>query len=121
MTMTTPDPASGHDWLEDLLAADAREHASAYIADEGFTARMMAQLPPAAAPVLRWRKPVVAVMWAVAAAGAAIALPEAAVDVGREAFRLLAAHPFSLPQIGATLAALGLATWGAAAYALRSD
>jgi hypothetical protein len=60
-------------------------------------------------------------LWTVAAAGAAIALPGTVLDVGREAFRLLAAQPVSVAQIAAMLAAAGAATWGAAAWALRSD
>lgn len=118
---SSPDRSSG-DWLESALAQDAAEHAGAYLHDEGFTAKVMAALPAAsqaAAPA--WRKPALVGMWVAAAAGAAFALPEVAIDVGREAFRLLAAHPVSLPQIGVTLALLGFATWSAAAYALRND
>jgi hypothetical protein len=107
------------DWLEGALRADAREHLDAYVADDGFTARVMNALPAPAVPA--WRKPAVLGMWIVAAAGAAVSVPDIAVDVGREAFRLLAAQPISLPQIGAALGALALATWAAAAYALRSD
>jgi hypothetical protein len=43
------------------------------------------------------------------------------VDVGREAFRLLATQPVSLPQVGVMLAALGLGTWAAAAWTLQRD
>jgi hypothetical protein len=108
------------DWIESVLREDAKEHAASYVHDEGFTARVMDTLPaPVAAP--RWRKPALVTMWAAAAAGAAIALPEVAIGVGREAFRLFAAQPVSLPQIGAALVLLGLASWSAAAYALRSE
>ena len=55
------------------------------------------------------------------AAGAALALPQVAIDVGREAFSLLAAQRVSLPHIGMALALLGVGTWSAAAYALRQD
>lgn len=110
-----PDP------IEEALRAEAREFAAGYIADDGFTARVVAALPPPVEATPYWRRPAIAVMWGVAAAGAALALPGLAVDVGREAFRLLATQPISLPQIAATLAALGLASWAAAAYALRGD
>lgn len=111
-----------HDaWIEQLLEADARDHAGDYIHDEGFTARVIAGLPPVLEVAPRWRKPAVVALWGVAAAGAAVALPELALDVGREAFRILAAQPVSLPQIGAGLIALAVATWSAAAYALKSD
>jgi hypothetical protein len=124
MTMTTdqasPTPdRSGDDWIEAALR-DASV-SSEYIDDAGFTARVMATLPPELEAVPAWRKPAVAVMWAVAAAGACVALPQFAIDVGREAFGLLAAHRVSLPQIGVALALLGFSTWSAAAYALRND
>lgn len=117
--MNTANDDHENDWLEAALRADAREHADAYVADDGFTARVMNALPAPAVPA--WRRPAVLGMWIVAAAGAAVSVPDIAVDVGREAFRLLAAQPISLPQIGAALGALALATWAAAAYALRSD
>jgi hypothetical protein len=111
-----------HDaWIDEVLKADAREHADDYILDDGFTARVVAELPPAIAPTPRWRRPAVVALWGAAAAGAAIALPDLALGVGREAFRLLAAQPISLPQIGAALVAIGIATWSAAVYALRND
>lgn len=114
----TPNTTSD-DWLDAALAADAREHGS-YLDDLGFTARVMAALPaPVAAP--RWRKPALVALWSAAAVGTATALPGVALDVGREAFRLLAAQPVSLPQIAAVLAAIGVVTWSAAAWALRSD
>lgn len=109
------------DWLERLLREDAAEHAAAYVHDEGFTAKVVTALPPSVAAVPRWRKPAVIAMWGMAAAGAAVSLPDVAVGVGREAFRLLAAQPVTVPQIAVTLIALGFATWSAAAYALRQD
>ena len=33
-------------WLEQLLADDGREHRAGYLADDGFTARVAAALPP---------------------------------------------------------------------------
>ncbi len=109
------------DWIDAALRADAVDHAARHLDDEGFTARVMSGLPPAIPALPRWRKPAVAVMWGVAAAGAALALPGAVLEVGREAFRLLAAHPVSFQQIVATFALLGFATWSAAAYALKND
>ena len=109
------------DLIESALRRDAADHASVYIDDDGFTARVMAQLPPAMQPVPRWRKPAVAVLWGVAAAGAGAALPGVALEIGREAFRLLAGHPVSLPQIASMLALFGFATWSAAAVALRNN
>ena len=126
MTMTldpyAPAPASsGDDWLEQVLRHDAAEHSSAYLEDGGFTAKVVASLPPAVQSVPAWRKPALVTMWVVAAAGACVALPQVAIDVGRGAFGLLAAHPVSISQIGVALALLGFATGSAAAYALRND
>ena len=110
---------AGDDWLERMLVADAGAHRDAYVADDGFTARVMAAVPaPAALPA--WRKPAVAVLWGVGIVGLAVAMPGAMLDVGREAYRLLAAQPVSLSGIaGAAAAMIGL-TWVAAAYTLRS-
>jgi hypothetical protein len=115
------DLRDGRDWLDELLRADAADHASDYIDDAGFVARVTSALPAAAPPLPAWRRPAVAALWGLAGAGAAMSFPDVAVDVGREAFRLLATQPITLPQIGAALAALGLATWAAAAYALKND
>jgi hypothetical protein len=112
--------ATSDDWLDAVLAADAREHGASYLDDQGFTARVMAALPASVA-VPRWRKPALVALWSAAALGTAAALPGVALDVGREAFRLLAAQPVSLPQIAVALAAIGVVTWSAAAWALRSD
>jgi len=110
------------DPIEVLLRDDAGEHASVYIDDAGFTASVMEALPPPIAAVPAWRRPAVALMWGVACFGTALALPQVAIDVGREAFSLLAAQRVSLPHVGMTLALLlGAGTFSAAAYALRQD
>ena len=117
--MTTT--SSSGDWLDDALLTQAREHQGDYIADDGFTARVMATLPAPAPVVPRWRRPAEIALWIAAGAGAAVAAPGLAIDVGREAFRLLAAQPLSLPQVAVSLVAFGAVTWTAAAWALRSD
>jgi hypothetical protein len=108
------------DWMDGLLREDGASSRDAYIADDGFTARVMSALPaPAALP--RWRKPAVAALWCVAAAGLAIAAPGAMVDVGREAYRLLATVPVSIAGIATAMAAIAAATGAAAAYTLRGN
>jgi hypothetical protein len=109
------------DWLDRLLADDARTHRDAYVADDGFSARVMLALPAPIAPIAlpAWRKPVVLALWSVAAAGIAMAMPSAMLDVGREAYRLLAAQPVSLSGIAGAVVAMIAATAGAAAYSLR--
>ena len=112
--------ASGDDWLERVLRDDGGEHRTAYVADDGFTARVAAALPaPATLPA--WRKPAVAVLWTVATAGLALALPGTVADVAHLVTRILAAQPFSLANITTGVVALGLASWAAAAYALRRN
>jgi hypothetical protein len=118
-TMGTTDDA-GSDWLDRLLADDARAHRDAYVADDGFTARVMPLLPP---PLMlpAWRKPVLLALWGVAAAGIALAMPSAVLDVGREAYRLLAAQPISLSGIAGAVVAMIALTSAAAAYTLRAN
>jgi hypothetical protein len=111
--------AAADDWLDQLLAADGVAQPEGYIADDGFTARVLQSLPaPVVAPA--WRKPVVWTLWGVAAAGLVVAMPSAMLDVGREAYRLLAAHPVSLSGIAAAALAMVGLTSAAAAYTLRA-
>jgi hypothetical protein len=111
------------DWLDALLRADGREHRSAYLDDDGFTSRTMAALPPLAVPVAlpAWRKPALAVLWAAAGIGIAVALPGAVTDVSREILRVILGQPVSFTGIGTGVIALGAATWAAVALALRDD
>ena len=113
---TSTDPAT--DWLDAALRDDAREHRGAYLADDGFTARVMAKLPaPATLPA--WRKRAVIGMWAVAGVGFALALPGAYADVAREFFRIALGHPVSLAQIATGVVVLGIGSWTAMVLALR--
>ena len=110
----------GDDWLDGLLNADAREGRSSYIADQGFTARVMHALPvPLALPA--WRRPAVVALWGIALAGISLALPGAALDVARDAYRLLGAHPVSLSGMAGAIIFAGALSWSAAAYALRTS
>lgn len=105
------------DWLERALRAEAVAHRGDYVADDGFTARVLAKLP--AQPSLpAWRKPVVTALWALAGAGTALALPDLYVNALREGLRL-AAQPFALPQLAAGIALLGVASWTGIIWALR--
>ena len=115
-----PSTVAGDDWVDALLARDAAEHAADYVADAGFTARVMHVLP-APMSLLAWRKPFVTALWLVAAALVASMLPGTAHEIARAAFRLFVAQPFSLSTVALVLAAIGAATWTGAALALRSD
>jgi hypothetical protein len=121
MTDRAPLPTNADDdWLDAVLHADGREHRAAYLDDAGFTAQVMAALPaPVALPA--WRKPALALLWAVAGTGIALALPGTLVDVAHDVARLFVGHRVSLFGIAACLVALGTATWAAAALALRED
>jgi hypothetical protein len=106
-----------HDWVDGLLLRDAAEAAD-YLDDGGFTARVLGHLPPVRA-LPAWRRPVIMLLWLVAAAFAAIALPGLAVEVARAVYRVFAALPFSLSSLAFAIVALGVATWTAAVFALR--
>ena|SRR6478672_1075827 len=108
------------DWVDRILAADAAEHAGDYLQDNGFTARVMQHLPLAGA-LPAWRRPAVAALWAIAGILLAVALPGVAVDVARAAYKLFAARPFSLSTVAFMVVAVGVASWTAAAVALRRD
>jgi hypothetical protein len=119
-TSPDTDSAPSRDWLDGLLESDARDERSAYIADAGFTARVMHALPaPLALPA--WRKPAVVALWGAALAGISLALPAAALDVAREAYRLLGAYPVSLSGMVGALLFAGTLSWSVAAYALRAS
>ena len=108
------------DWVDRILAADAAEHVGDYLQDNGFTARVMQRLPLAGA-LPAWRRPAVAALWAIAGILLAVALPGVAVDVARAAYKLFAARPFSLSTVAFMVVAVGVASWTAAAVALRRD
>ena len=105
------------DWLDRLLVDEAAVSRD-YIDDAGFTASVMARLPaPASLPA--WRKPAVTVLWAAVGLGLAFTLPNAAVDVAREAFKLFAAKPFALSEVLAAIALAGAGLWTTAIVAWK--
>ena len=106
--------------MERALADDAREHRDHYLDDAGFTASVMAALPPpAASAVPRWRRPALTTLWASAGLGLAFALPGTVLDVTRGTFGLLAGRSFSLYEVASIVVVLGLATWTGTAVALK--
>jgi len=116
-----PDPRDPPaDWMDRLLVVDAAGHASDYIVDQGFTARVMQTLPPAGA-LPAWRRPAVVALWVIAGLLLAVALPGVAFDVARAAYKLFAARPFALSTVAAMVVAIGAASWTAAAVTLRGD
>jgi hypothetical protein len=107
-------------WLEQALKADAREQAAAYIADDGFTATVMARLPaPATLPA--WRRPVLALLWLIAGGAVAVALPDLFYDVFRSLVAMVVGQPLTLSRIAVVLTLLGAATWSTIVYAMRAE
>lgn len=107
-------------WLEQALQADAREHAAAYVAEDGFTARVMAQLPaPATLPA--WRRPVVVVLWLMVAAAVAALLPDLFYAVFRGLAAMIVGQSITWSNIAAALVLLGATTWSTIVYAMRAE
>jgi len=113
-------PDADGDFVESALRADGREHRATYLDDDGFTTRLMAALPPAAA-LPAWRKPALTALWAIAALGIAFALPNAFIDVAHSVLRVLIGQPVSFTGIAASIVAAGVVSWLAAAALLRDD
>ena len=113
------DVKSSGDWLEQALRTEVVEH-SAYVADDGFTARVLERLPqPAALPA--WRRPVVALLWLILAGAVAAALPGLFYDVFRGLVATVVAQPLRLPQVVIGLAMLGALAWSSIVYAMREE
>lgn len=112
------DLPAADDWLEHALVANAREHRADYVADDGFTQRVMTSLPPPE-KLPAWRTPAVFLLWATAAVGGIVAMPDLTSEIARGVLRLLGDYPVSLSQIATGLVAMGVATWAAAAIAVR--
>jgi hypothetical protein len=121
MTDHVPQTASADDaWLDELLRADAHEHDADYLADDGFTARVMSDLPaPATLPA--WRKPAIAALWATAGIGVVAALPGTLLDGANALASLLATHRFSLTDVGIVILALAGMSWAGTVYTLQKD
>ncbi|HTP46535.1 MAG TPA: hypothetical protein VMQ50_06415 [Casimicrobiaceae bacterium] len=106
------------DWLEQALRADAREHLSVYLPDDGFTARVVSRLPQPALPA--WRRPVLALLWVVAGIAIAAALPTWFDEVFGSVAALVL-HRFTLSDAAVALTLLFAATSGALVLAARAD
>ncbi len=119
-TRDTRDLDTADDWVEHALRTDGVEHRSAYIGDDGFTARVMAQLPrPATLPT--WRRPAIALLWLCTAAVAVLAVPGLFDDVFRGGVAMLVGHRIAVADIIALLVLPSAAVWGMLVYAARVD
>jgi len=110
----------GDDWLDQALRAQGREHRSAYIADDGFTAAVVGRLPPAVT-VPAWRRPAVALLWLCAAVAAVLIVPGVFERAFRAGVAMVVGHRIGVVDIAAMLTLLAAMSWGAVVYAMRTD
>jgi hypothetical protein len=107
-------------WVEQALRADACEDASAYVADDGFTAAVMARLPaPVALPA--WRRPVVLLLGVIAGCALAALLPDMFYAVFRDLAALVVGQSLSWSNVALALLLLGATTWSTLVYAMRAE
>jgi hypothetical protein len=115
-----PEIGAGDDWLDDMLREAGREHRADYIADDGFTRRVMAQLPELAM-LPAWRRPAVVLLWVLAVGAVMFSLPGLFEQLFRGAVAVLAGHRLGLPDVAMALALFGGVTWSTLVYAMRAD
>ena len=108
------------DWLEHALRVAGSEHRSAYVADDGFTSRVMSLMPqPATLPV--WRRPVIVFLWLCVAAAALAGVPGLFEDAFRGTVAMLVGHRIGVADIVALLVVLSAGTWAMLIYAARAE
>lgn len=118
--MTPNRDIDANHWLDDMLRDAGLEHRAEYIADDGFTQRLMAKLPePATLPA--WRRPVLALLWVLGAGAVMTAVPAVFEELFRGAMAMLSGHRLGVLDIAAALVLFAGATWSTLVYAMRSD
>jgi hypothetical protein len=111
---------AGDDWLDDMLRDAGREYRADYLADDGFTQRIMGELPePVTVPA--WRRPVVILMWALGLGAVMFSLPGVFEQVFRGAMAVLVGHRLGVPDVAVALLLVGATAWSTLVYAIRSD
>ncbi len=116
--MDTDRAPSDDGWLEQALKADAQ--GAAYVADDGFTASVMARLPrPATLPA--WRRPVLAVLWLIAGGAVLALLPDLFYSLFQGLVGLFVAQPLTWSNLAVALLLLSGVTWSALLYAMRAE
>jgi len=117
--MNTQD-AMDDDWLEQALRADARDHAASHLPDDGFTVRVLGQLPrPAALPA--WRRPVLWALWAIVAVAVIAALPIWFEDVFSSIAAVFIGQRIRLSDVAVLLTLLASLSWSALFFAARTE
>ncbi|MEO8738374.1 MAG: hypothetical protein ABI537_01575 [Casimicrobiaceae bacterium] len=120
MHNTQPERIAAEDWLDRALRAEGAAQRSDYIADDGFTASVVAQLPVAAtAPA--WRRPAVALLWLGAGIAALMAVPGLFDDTFRGSVAMVVGHRFGVADVAVLLGLLAAATWSSLIYAARAE
>jgi hypothetical protein len=108
------------DWLDGVLRDTGADYRAEYVADDGFTQRVMAQLPePATLPA--WRRPAVALMWVLGVGTVMFALPGVFEELFRSAVALLSGHRLGVPDVVAAAVLFAGVAWMTLVYAIRSD
>ena len=120
MQNTQPERTDPDEWLEQVLRAEGAARRSDYIADDGFTASVVARLP-VAATLPGWRRPAVALLWLGAGVAALMAVPGLFDDTFRGSVAMVVGHHFGVADIAVLLGVLGAATWGSLIYAVRAE
>ena len=120
MNDTPPEHTAPDDWLERALRAEGAASRSDYIADDGFSASVMARLP-LAVTVPAWRRPVVALMWLGAGLAALLAMPGLFDDTFRNAVAMIVGRRYGVADIAVLLVVLSAATWASLLYAARAE
>jgi hypothetical protein len=115
-----PEIDAGDDWLDDMLRDAGREHRDEYLADEGFTRRVMARLPEAAT-LPAWRRPAVGLLWVLAVGAVMFSLPGLFEQLFRGAMAALTGHRLGLTDVAVALVLFGGTAWSTLVYAMRSD
>jgi hypothetical protein len=120
VNMQNKDLDTADDWIEQALRTDGVEHRSTYIGDDGFAARVMAQLPqPATLPT--WRRPAITLLWLCAAAAAVLGVPGLFDDAFRGGVAMLVGHRIAVVDVVALLVLPSAAVWSMLVYAARVD
>jgi hypothetical protein len=102
-----------------MLRDAGREYRSDYVADDGFTQRVLAQLPePATLPA--WRRPAVALLWVLGIGAVMFALPGVFEELFRAAVAILVGHRLGVADIAVALVLFAGATLATLVYAARS-
>jgi hypothetical protein len=116
--MDTDRAQSDDGWLEQALKADAQ--GTAYVADDAFTAGVMARLPHSAT-LPAWRRPVLALLWLIAGGAVVALVPDLFYTLFQGLVALFVAQPLTWSNLVLALLLLTGTTWSALVYVMRTE